>query len=230
MDEHADQAMEVASKTANTQSIEKKEKILNAAERLFGEVGFEAVSTRQLAKEAGVNMAMLSYYFGSKEKLFEAMIQRRIEEGRARLAQIVSSGMTPQVKICAVIDYYVDKTFGAGRMHSIFFREISLNQRSHVSGLICSSYLRNINDVSDIIREGEDRHIFRKVDKELTILMIISTISHVVNSQTMSRRIFNIPANELVNEREDVKERIKTHLKDVILSYLSIKPYTISQS
>ncbi len=225
MDEQ-EQAVIIASTAGHTQSIEKKQNILDAAERLFGEVGFEAVSTRQLAKEAGVNMAMLSYYFGSKEKLFEAMILRRIEEGRTRLAQIVLSNMGPQDKICAVIDYYVDKTFGAGRMHSIFFREISLNQRSDVSGLICSSYLRNMEDVSNIIREGEDRHIFKKVDKELTILMIISTISHVVNSQNMSRRIFDIPANELVNEREDVKERIKIHLKDVILSYLSIKPHT----
>ena len=46
-------------------------KIFLAAEKLFAEKGFAATSTRDIAKNAGVNVSMISYYFGSKEKLFE---------------------------------------------------------------------------------------------------------------------------------------------------------------
>ncbi|MFK4985547.1 TetR family transcriptional regulator, partial [Klebsiella pneumoniae] len=52
---------------------DKKEQILAVAERLFSEQDFDAVSVRDIAKEANVNVAMISYYFGSKEKLLEEL-------------------------------------------------------------------------------------------------------------------------------------------------------------
>ncbi len=52
----------------------KKEKILEVAEELFAEKGFEGTSVRDIAQKAEVNIAMISYYFGSKEKLLEALI------------------------------------------------------------------------------------------------------------------------------------------------------------
>ncbi|HQG39237.1 MAG TPA: helix-turn-helix domain-containing protein, partial [Chitinophagales bacterium] len=59
-------------------NIDKREFILDAAERLFAEQGFEAVSVREISKAADINIAMVSYYFGSKEKLYEEVIQRKI--------------------------------------------------------------------------------------------------------------------------------------------------------
>ena len=57
--------------------ISAKEKILDAAEQLFAENGFEATGVRELATKAHVNVAMISYYSGSKEKLFETLIEER---------------------------------------------------------------------------------------------------------------------------------------------------------
>ncbi len=53
-----------------------KERILNAAERIFEEQGLEAVSLRAVTGEAGVNIAAVNYYFGSKAALLKAMTQR----------------------------------------------------------------------------------------------------------------------------------------------------------
>lgn len=54
-----------------------KEKILNAAEALFSKRGFDAVSLRHVTERAGVTLALASYHFGTKDKLFEAVIARR---------------------------------------------------------------------------------------------------------------------------------------------------------
>jgi AcrR family transcriptional regulator len=56
-----------------------KEKILDAAEELFMEHGFEATSLRQITAAAGVNLASAHYHFGSKEDLFEAVLTRRLD-------------------------------------------------------------------------------------------------------------------------------------------------------
>ena len=53
-----------------------KDRILNAAERIFAEQGLEAVSLRAVTTEAGVNIAAVNYYFGSKAALLQAMTQR----------------------------------------------------------------------------------------------------------------------------------------------------------
>ena len=56
-----------------------KERILDSAEALFMEHGFEATSLRQLTSAAGVNLAAVHYHFGSKEELFQAVLTRRLD-------------------------------------------------------------------------------------------------------------------------------------------------------
>jgi AcrR family transcriptional regulator len=63
-----------APKSTATQS-----RILDAAEALFMEHGFEATSLRQITSVAGVNLAAVNYHFGSKDDLFEAVLTRRLD-------------------------------------------------------------------------------------------------------------------------------------------------------
>ncbi|MGE3451982.1 MAG: TetR/AcrR family transcriptional regulator [Burkholderiales bacterium] len=60
-------------------SQDTKSRILDAAESLFMEHGFEATSLRQLTAAAGVNLAAVNYHFGSKEELFQAVLTRRLD-------------------------------------------------------------------------------------------------------------------------------------------------------
>ena len=60
-------------------SQDTKSRILDAAELLFMEHGFEATSLRQLTAAAGVNLAAVNYHFGSKEELFQAVLTRRLD-------------------------------------------------------------------------------------------------------------------------------------------------------
>jgi AcrR family transcriptional regulator len=55
-----------------------KESILNAAERLFAERGYDATSLRAVTKQAGANLAAVNYHFGSKLGLFQAVFERRV--------------------------------------------------------------------------------------------------------------------------------------------------------
>jgi AcrR family transcriptional regulator len=60
-------------------STDTKTRILDAAEKLFVEHGFEATSLRSLTSAAGVNLAAVNYHFGSKEELFQAVLTRRLD-------------------------------------------------------------------------------------------------------------------------------------------------------
>jgi AcrR family transcriptional regulator len=71
-------------RNAKNQSIpvmatnETYEKILDVAERLFMEYGYEGTSTRTVISEAGVNLGAVNYHFGSKEALMQAVLRRRL--------------------------------------------------------------------------------------------------------------------------------------------------------
>ena len=56
-----------------------KERILDTAEALFMEHGFEATGLRSMTTAAGVNLAAVNYHFGTKEELFEAVLTRRLD-------------------------------------------------------------------------------------------------------------------------------------------------------
>jgi AcrR family transcriptional regulator len=79
----------LASSTAATAPRNsKREKILNCAEREFSARGFAATPLRMIAAAAKVNQALIIYYFGSKEKLYQAVFLRRgaeLTEARLRL-------------------------------------------------------------------------------------------------------------------------------------------------
>ena len=64
-----------------------KTRILDAAEALFMEHGFEATSLRSITAAAGVNLAAVNYHFGSKDELFQAVLTRRLDPmNQARVA------------------------------------------------------------------------------------------------------------------------------------------------
>ncbi|MBA3032256.1 MAG: TetR family transcriptional regulator [Gammaproteobacteria bacterium] len=63
---------------AEARSVDTRERILDAAERLFTENGFDGTSMRQITGAAGVNLASVNYHFGSKEALMREVFRRRL--------------------------------------------------------------------------------------------------------------------------------------------------------
>jgi AcrR family transcriptional regulator len=76
-----------------------KEKLLAAATRLFAEKGFAGVSIRQLAETAGVNSAMISYYYSGKEGLYEAVLTTQYERLLAKFEVIDALEASVEEKI-----------------------------------------------------------------------------------------------------------------------------------
>src|SRR5919199_6351467 len=73
-----------------------RERVLDAAERLFAEHGYQATTLRMVTAEAGANIAAVNYYFGSKQALLAAVVHRVIgpvaEERRRRLEALEADG------------------------------------------------------------------------------------------------------------------------------------------
>ena len=85
-----------------------EEKILEAAKNVFVTKGMEGARMQEIADEAGINKALLHYYFRSKERLFEAIFSEIIKFAFPKLTQILISDAAVITKIEQVVDAYID--------------------------------------------------------------------------------------------------------------------------
>ena len=204
-------------------TMDKKTRILEVAELLFAEHGYEGTSIRKLAVKARINVAMVSYYFGSKEKLFEALVEYRAGNAHEKLQSLNQKEYDPVTKIEKLVDLYVDKIFDNHRFHKILQREIALQQRSRMHEVIMAILMRNMNEIRKIIEEGQRKKKFRKVDIECTIATMIGTISQVTKSSVLACKMINLnpQTNSIFDEKN--KTRVKKHLRELLINHLVIK-------
>jgi len=73
------------------EDVSTEEKIKQAARRLFTEKGFDAVKTRDIAEEAGINLALLNYYFRTKENLFDIIMVENFDQFAQQLIPILGN-------------------------------------------------------------------------------------------------------------------------------------------
>jgi len=86
-----------------------EEKIKTAARKVFIQKGFAATRTRDIAEEAGINLALLNYYFRSKEKLFNEIMMEKMQQFFGILLPVVNDPSTKlETKIELMVSNYID--------------------------------------------------------------------------------------------------------------------------
>src|SRR5215208_1261530 len=82
--------------------------IKEKAKILFFQKGLLNATTQEIADEAGVNRALIHYYFRSREQMLDTLLAETMQEKRDRVRRILSSDNSFRVKIAAYIDAIVD--------------------------------------------------------------------------------------------------------------------------
>ena len=85
-----------------------REKILIAADKLFGEAGYDATSTREIAELCDVNKALIHYHFKSKEALLEAVLDNYYGKLNKTILEALRKEGSVRDKLLALIDVYTD--------------------------------------------------------------------------------------------------------------------------
>lgn len=201
---------------------EKQMQILLAAEALFASKGYEGTSVRDIAHRADVNVAMISYYFGSKDKLLLGLIQLRMERSETLLSDLSQNWeMDPWEKIDRIIDYYVDKMLDNRQFHTIVSRQMSLDQDPVFRDTLIKSKMKNTAVIAGIIAEGQRKKVFRKVNVPLTISTIQGTISQVSMSKPFYCNLLKLDPEDDTAYFKKIRSKLKNHLKSLLHAYLS---------
>lgn len=194
-----------------------KEKILSTATKLFAKKGFNGVSIREICKEAGVNICMISYYFGGKKELYSGIIDNLIERQTEYASMFLDLNKSPselskkeQVDLLMMLldkfsDFFYSKNISKDLI-TLLLRE--QQNESFVVKSPMINYFRKL--VATIFDKGEnDREIIFKT------LFIISQ----VNSPRILRAFSLRPLGQDEFIQEDIKI-IKNNVKFYVKSLL----------
>jgi len=204
------------------EKIDKKDHILDVAERVFSDFGFDGASTRMISGEAGVNMAMLNYYFGSKEGLFLAIFERKISSFQMLLQNIGADGsMTSWDKLALCIDKYVDRIIVNNCFQKLINREITMNKRGDLTDKITEMLMVNVIEIKKILDEGiKNGSFFKDIDIQMVIASIFGTKNYIINTPHLSSLILGHDIRDEKFMEEQLKPRIKIYMKRLLKAYL----------
>jgi AcrR family transcriptional regulator len=202
--------------------IDKKDHILDVAEKVFSELGFDGASTRTISGEAGVNMAMLNYYFGSKEGLFVAVFNRKIVSFQNLLENLGNdSSISSWNKIERYIELYAERVVNNNCFQKMLYQEMAMQRRGDLADKISEILMKNVGEVRKILNDGIDNGEFNKdIDIEMVIATIYGTKNFIINAPQLTSNMlgYDIQNDKFLEER--LKPRIEAYLKRLLKSYL----------
>jgi AcrR family transcriptional regulator len=199
---------------------EKQIQILQVAEKLFAEKGFDGTSIRDIAKEAQINIAMVSYYFGSKEQLLESIILNRSVDIKLQLDILTLEDLDPIQKINKLIELYIDKINSNRCIYKIIHFEFSSSQR--VINLQAFTELKkgNLKSLETIIQDGQEKGIFRKdIIVPLLTTTILGTYFHFHLNRTFFQNLLSLNTEEEYNTY--IKTTLTMHIQQTIKALLT---------
>ncbi len=113
-----------------------EEKIKNAARIVFYRKGFAATRTRDIAEEAGINLALLNYYFRSKQKLFELIMVETLSNFVQSMRTVVDNEQTTlEEKVQQVANRYIDLILEEPEIPTFIVAEIRNNPQELLAKL-----------------------------------------------------------------------------------------------
>lgn len=129
-----------------------EEKILNAGRKLFTERGYAATRTRDIAEEAGINLALLNYYFRSKENLFKIIMLEKVELFFGELIRLLKEESTIDKKSEKIIELYFDMLSSNPDLPIFIFSETRYN-KNHSAVREKMQSILNDKDLQILLKE-----------------------------------------------------------------------------
>ncbi|MEO7445068.1 MAG: TetR/AcrR family transcriptional regulator [Ferruginibacter sp.] len=201
---------------------DKQKHILETAEALFAQKGYDATTVRDIADAAQVNLAMISYYFGSKEKMLEQLFEYRMTVAKLRIIDLLNDKkLSPFEKVEGFLEDYIKKVTTKQSFYKLMLCEQVMQKNPVVIQLIRNLKLEYANLFGELLKEGQRKKLFAK---DIDVVMAISTMTGTVTQMIINKEVYteinNLGKQKDVAYTEIISGKLKSHLSKVFKSIL----------
>lgn len=179
----------------NKQTVNnKKSLIMREALGLFAQKGYEGTSIRDIALAADINLAMVNYYFGSKQQLLEAIFEEMTAAAKLHIDSfILNETLTPAEKLDKVIDGYTHFVIEHYNFFILLMRQQLSQEQNKVDDLIYSLKFKYWRIFYVAIEGGKKAHFFKPDTNIITLSSIVlGTTNYLISDRNFIARVKNL--------------------------------------
>lgn len=167
----------------NKDSINSKQRILEAAEQIFAEVGFDGARVNDIASKAGVNKALIYYYFESKDAILDELFEKLMDDGKSVQSRTLSDypDMDREDMFMAFMEKNLEFALSHKNLIKIALTE-SMKANSRHSGLLKRCSLIIETELEYIKKVYERKGVaFPYSGKEIAVMEFFTGIMPIFN-------------------------------------------------
>jgi TetR/AcrR family transcriptional regulator len=202
-----------------SQDLSTELKIKEAAKRVFMAKGFDGCSTREIAKEAGMNVALVNYYFRSKGQLFQLIFKAALEDFMLSMVDVFSTDLSLESKMRIFIEREYDFLTKHPEMPGFIIGEMS---RADGCGAGNMYWMKDKIDETGIFRDilkAQEAGEIRKMDLLSIALILMSNCHFPFLGKPFVQNALNVSDEHY--EQQLVLH--KQYVTEMMINYLFIK-------
>lgn len=193
-----------------------EEKILNAAQNVFIQKGMDGARMQEIADEAGINKALLHYYFRTKQKLFEAIFSKVLSKILPNIMDMVHSDLPIEEKLGIFIENYIDLLMRNPFLPTFILKE--MNREPEFLASIIKGNGIHPNEIFGMLKKEMDAGKIRKMDpRDLLINILGLSIFPIAAQPLMSIMFFENDKKAYKAFIEQRKESVRVFILNSIL-------------
>lgn len=207
-----------------------EEKIKEAARKVFHKKGFAGTKTRDIAEEAGVNLALLNYYFRSKEKLFDLIMGETMQLFFQSMKGLINNEHTSlQEKLQDLANQYIDLLSTQPELPIFILNEIQMNPKG-LSERMC---LPQVVKGSFILQQFKNDLGNKDIPDSALLQMIINIIGMMVFpfiGKPLLKEIFDLSDEQFQVMMQDRKKLIPIWVESMFTNTMHPSNFSMIQN
>ena len=161
-----------------------KERILEAAEKVFSEKGYYDTKVYQIAELAGVSVGTIYRFYESKEELYSEVIKTKLRELEKRVFKAVK-GKEPVKALESYVETVIKFFEDEKQFFELFMREVgSLVVPNEARLNLSEWYDRYVSRLAEIVEEGIKQGVFKELHSKAVILTISGALKNILYAST----------------------------------------------
>jgi AcrR family transcriptional regulator len=168
-----------------------RQKILNAARIEFHRAGFDGARMQDISDVAGINKALLHYYFKSKDELFEAVFRESFRTHFQPILEVMQMDLPLEEKVQRFVNAYISTIQIHPYIPGFVIHELNRNPQ-RMADLAISMNRNAVASFIQQLREGMDAGRYREMDPRQALVSLLSMMLFPFIAAPVVKGIFNL--------------------------------------